>query len=198
MNPRTGRRTLIPWERYQHARATPDEVQRWFTCLQPMGIGIVAGPVSGITVPDGTRAGLEFLDVDDAAIHDAFMARLAAQGALSLLRRLPCEETPTGGRHYGYLCVEWGASTVLAQRRVDTAPKNRGTTVTLIETRGQGGLCVVAPTPLGIHPTHPEHGYTMVRGTWTAMPLITPKARHLLWACASARRDAPTGRAATP
>jgi hypothetical protein len=114
------------------------------------------------------------------ASHDAFVAQLAAQGALPLLQRLPCEETPAGGRHYSYCCVEWGASTVLAQRRVGTAAKNRRRTVTLIEIRGQGGLCVVAPTLPGIHPTHPEHGYTMVRGTWTTMPLITPKARQLL------------------
>jgi Bifunctional DNA primase/polymerase, N-terminal len=191
MNPRTERRTLIPWERYQHEPATPDEVRRWFAGSQPVGLGIVAGPVSGVTLPDGTQAGLEFLDIDDTAIHDAFVARLAAQGVLSLLQRLPCEETPRGGRHYGYLCSEWGVSTVLAQRRLGAAPKARGTTVTLIETRGQGGLCVVAPTPPGIHPTHHEHGYTMVRGTWTAMPLITPKARQLLWACARMLDEVP-------
>ena len=186
MDPRTGRRRLIPWGRYQDEPATPDEVQRWFTGPQPMGLGIVAGPVSGVTLTDGTRAGLEFLDVDDAAIHDAFVARLAAQGALSLLQGLPCEATPGGGRHYGYLCVDWTASTVLAQRRVATVPWKRQTTVTLIETRGQGGLCVVAPTPQGIHPTYPERGYTMLRGSWTAMPLITPEARQFLWACARA------------
>jgi Bifunctional DNA primase/polymerase, N-terminal len=191
INPRTGRSILIPWERYQHEPATPDEVQRWFTGPQPMGLGIVAGPVSGVTLADGRRAGLEFLDVDDAVVHDAFVARLAALGTLSLLRRLPCEETPTGGRHYAYLCVDWGASTVLAQRRLDTTSKVRGKTVTLIETRGHGGLCVVAPTPPGIHPTHPAHGYTMVRGSWTAVPLITPKARHLLWACARALDEGP-------
>lgn len=28
---RTGRRTLIAWERYQDEPATPDEVRRWFT-----------------------------------------------------------------------------------------------------------------------------------------------------------------------
>lgn len=191
ITPRTGRRILIPWEVYQHEPATPDEVQRWFAGPQPMGLGIVAGPVSGVTLSDGTRAGLEFLDIDDATSHEAFVARLAAQGALPLLQHLPCEETPAGGRHYGYLCVDWGASVVLAQRRVATAPWNRQTTVTLIETRGQGGLCVVTPTPVGGHPTHPERGCTMVRGSWTAMPLISPEARQLLWACAHALDEAP-------
>jgi hypothetical protein len=71
-----------------------------------MGIGIVAGPVSGVTLPDGRRAGLEFLDFDDADVHARFIALLAVRGVRFLLEDLPCEETPTGGRHYGYLCQD--------------------------------------------------------------------------------------------
>jgi Bifunctional DNA primase/polymerase, N-terminal len=56
--PGTWRRRLIHWERYQEAHATPADVRRWFTGPQPMGLGIVAGAVSGTTLPDGTRAGL--------------------------------------------------------------------------------------------------------------------------------------------
>ena len=75
----------LSWERYQHVRPSPDEVRRWFACPQPMGLGIVAGPVSGITLADGTWAGLEFLDIDDAEIHRRFVALVAARGALPLL-----------------------------------------------------------------------------------------------------------------
>src|SRR5262249_1999614 len=92
VDPRTGRSTLIRWERYQHVRATPDEVQRWFAGPHPMGLGIVAGPVSGVTLPDGRRAGLEFLDFDDVDVHARFVARLAARGVRFLLEDLPCEE----------------------------------------------------------------------------------------------------------
>jgi hypothetical protein len=183
---------LIRWERYQEAPATPTEVLDWFTGPQPMGLGIVAGPVSGVTLPDGRRAALEFLDFDDADVHARFVARLAARGVLFLLEGLPCEETPRGGRHYGYLCVEWAASTTLARRLVGTTPDGRAPTVTLIESRGQGSLCVVAPTPPGIHPDHPARGYTMVQGDWTRLPLITPAARRVLWACARALDTAPT------
>jgi Bifunctional DNA primase/polymerase, N-terminal len=192
VDPRTGRTTLIRWERYQEEPATPGEVQRWFTGPYPMGIGIVAGPVSGVTLPDGRRAGLEFLDFDDADVHARFVARLAARGVAFLLEDLPCEETPTGGRHYGYGCVEWAASTTLARRHVGTTPDGRAQMVTLIESRGQGGQCVVAPTPPGIHPDHPERGYTLVQGDWTRMPLLTPAARRVLWACARALDTAPT------
>jgi Bifunctional DNA primase/polymerase, N-terminal len=192
VDPRTGRRTLIRWERYQEKHATPAEVRRWFAGSQPMGIGIVAGPVSGITLADGRHAGLEFLDFDDADVHARFVARLAARGVQFLLEDLPCEETPRGGRHYGYLCVEWAASTTLAKRPVGTTPDGRTQTVTLIESRGQGSQCVVAPTPPGTHPDHPARGYTLVQGDWTRLPLLTPAARRVLWACARALDTAPT------
>ena len=70
-------------------------------------------------------------------------------------------------------------------------PDGRGPMVTLIESRGQGGQCVVAPTPAGIYPEHPARGYTMLRGDWTRIPLITPKVRRVLWACARALDEVP-------
>jgi hypothetical protein len=156
-----------------------------------MGLGIVAGPVSGITLADGRRAGLEVLDVDDADVHARFVALLTARGVRFLLEDLPCEETPRGGRHYGYGCVEWAASTTLARRCVGAMPDGRAQIITLIESRGQGGQCVVAPTPPGIHPTYPERGYTLVQGDRTRLPLITPAARRVLWACARALDEGP-------
>jgi hypothetical protein len=178
-----GRRRLIRWERYQQARATPADVRRWFAGPQPMGLGIVAGAVSGITLPDGTRAGLECVVLHDAAVHRRFVELLATWDGLPLLARLPYAQTPTGGHQYGYLCVEWAAGTVLARGDTGTRPGRRKTAI-LIDTRGEGDLCVVAPTPEGMHPTAPAQGPVMVRGSWTRMPLITPEARRLLWACA--------------
>ena len=172
-------------------RATQAELRRWFTGPYPVGIGIIAGAVSGMTLADGRRAGLEFLDVDDPEVHARFVARLAARGVRFLLEDLPCEETPSGGRHYGYLCVEWAASTILARRPVGTTPDSRAQTVTLIESQGQGSQCVVAPTPPGIHPDHPARGYTLVQGDWTRIPLLTPAARRVLWACARALDEIP-------
>ena len=134
VDPRTGRPVLIRWEHYQELPATPDEMRRWFASHQPMGLGIVAGSVSGITLADGTRAGLEVLDVDDPDIHARFLELIAACGASALLESLVCEATPGGGHHYGYLCVEWSASTILARRRVGTTPNGCAQTVALIET----------------------------------------------------------------
>jgi hypothetical protein len=149
---RTGRPMLIRWERYQHEPATANEVRRWFAGGSPMGLGIVTGPVSGITLTDGTRAALEILDFDDAAIHVRFLELVAACGVSALLEFLVCEATPGGGRHYGYLCIEWGASTILARRPLGVEAQGRERFDSLIESKGQGGQCVVAPTPAGDSP----------------------------------------------
>jgi hypothetical protein len=174
---RTRRRVLITWGRYHDVPATSADLRRWFDGSQPMGLGLVTGGVSGITLADGTRAGLEVLDVDDPEIHERFLTLVTGCGARPLLERLVCEETPRGGRHYGYLCVEWAGSTILARRLVGMDTDGRGRFETLIEVKGQGGQCVVAPTPAGVHPDHPTRGYTLVRGDWTQIPLISPKAR---------------------
>ena len=52
--------------------------------------------------------------------------------------------------------------------------------MTLIETRGEGGQAVIAPTPPGIHPERPERGYELVRGPWLNVPIIPPDERAAL------------------
>jgi hypothetical protein len=191
VDPETGRSVLIEWERYQQEPATPDEVRHWFSGPQVLGLGVVAGPVSGITLADGTRAGLECLDFDDPDTHARFVERLTAQGYDGLLERMPCDASPRGGHHYGYLCVEWAGSTTLARRRIGVGTRGRAKIKKLIECKGRGGQCVVTPTPRGIHPDHPERGYTREWGLWTQPPLITPEERRVLWACARALDEAP-------
>jgi hypothetical protein len=61
---------------------------------------------------------------------------------------------------------------------------------TLIEVKGEGGQCVVTPTPAGVHPSHPERGYTAVSGDWTRVALISPNARRVLLACGRALDEA--------
>jgi hypothetical protein len=198
VNPDTGTAYQISWKRYQHTRATPDEVREWFSSPQPLGLGIVAGPVSGITLADGTRAGLEVLDFDDADVHARFVERLTQQGYGSLLERMPCDESPRGGRHYGYLCVESAGNTTLARRRRGISKRGRARLKPLIESKGRGGQCVVTPTPTGVHPEHPERGYTMVRGLWTRPVLITPEERQVVQACARALDEVPPRHTSRP
>jgi hypothetical protein len=46
--------------------------------------------------------------------------------------------------------------------------------VTLIETKGEGGYCVVAPSP----------GYELIQGSWDAVPVVTPTEYEALISCA--------------
>jgi len=179
----------IAWRPYQDTPATEEELRQWFAVDHPMGLGIVAGPVSGTTLDDGTQTALEFIDFDELATFEGFGELLIARGHGDLLAQLPQERTPKPGAHLGYLCSEWAGNTKLAQRKIGTKPDGGDEIVTLIETRGQGGQCVVAPTPPGIHPDHPERGYVMVHGTWAEIPVITPEAREALWECAKALNE---------
>jgi hypothetical protein len=127
---------------------------------------------------------LEILDVDDAAILDQFVEVAMGHGLDALLARLLHQRTPGGAGHFGYLCQEWAGNTKLAQRQDGVDEHGSPSIVTLIETRGAGGQVVVAPTPPGIHPEHPERGYELVRGSWGDVPIITPEERQALWALA--------------
>jgi Bifunctional DNA primase/polymerase, N-terminal/DeoR-like helix-turn-helix domain len=189
LDPRTGEIIEISWKIYQKRLATPDEIRGWFDVAHPMGFGIAAGPVSGAALDDGTQAALEFLDIEEAAILAAYRELVIARGYGDLLERLPEEQTPKLGGHMGYLCSKYARSTKLAQRKIGVDDHGHDIVKTLLETRGAGAQCVVAPTPPGIHPECPERGYVMVRGSWEQIPLITPEAREALWECARALNE---------
>jgi hypothetical protein len=189
LRPTTGAPVRLRWKRYQETPATTAAVRRWFRGKDPVGIGIIAGPVSGTTLEGGTPAALEFLDFDNLDTYTCFVEFAESRGHGPLLGGLPCEETPRDGRHLGYLCAQWAGNTKLAQRRTGVDAKGRAIITTLIETRGAGGQCVVAPTPPGIHPDAPARGYVTLRGSWENIPVITSEAREALWECARALNE---------
>jgi hypothetical protein len=154
-------------------------LRTWFA-HQPLGIGIVCGPVSGIQI-DGKPSALEVLDIDGAEILDQFVEDAHGQELGELLARLLHQRMPGGAGHFAYLCQEWAGNTKLAQRQTGVDERSNPVVEMLIETRGAGGQVVVAPTPLGIHPVHPERSYEFIRGSWEDVPIITPKERQALW-----------------
>lgn len=167
----------IPWKPYQRHRPTLHDVAKWFPAGAPRGICIITGEISGAVLPDGTICGLEILDIDDVEIATGFLEAARWHGLDTLLERLPREMSPRGGLHLGWRCNTWEGNQVLAERlSIETGhPK------TLIETRGEGGLCVVAPTPPSIHPEYPDRGYTLFTGDWTHIPIISASERQALF-----------------
>jgi len=152
--------------------------------LNPDALCIVCGAVSG---------NLEMIDFDCAG--EAFEAwrSMVEEIEPGLVDRLYVEATPSGGRHVVYRCESpVCGNTKLAQRRdvvdgeaaVEVAGKTltprRGpdgtwsVAVTLIETRGEGGMFLCAPSL----------GYEAIAGSLTDPPKVSTEEREVLLGCA--------------
>lgn len=128
------------WRKY--TGALPDEalIDAWFDARPHEGIALVTGEFSGI----------EALDFDDPAIYEEFKQRAVEWGLGDVLERMEsgyCELTPRQGHHLLYRPQTVGRNTVLAKKPTDNPLKPK----TLIETRGEGGYIVVAPSTGACH-----------------------------------------------
>lgn len=144
------------WRTWAGRLPTEVEVEAWFSNAHD-AVCIVAGKVSG---------NLECIDFDQKAeAYDAWCAKIAPV----VLDSVVVESTPSGGKHVVYRCeepVEGNAK--LAQGVRDGKRK------TLIETRGEGGLFLCAPSP----------GYALERGDFEHIPVISQEARQALLSAA--------------
>ena len=146
------KRPTMAWKNYQEHRPTAAEVETWFS-REHDAICLVCGKVSG---------NLEVIDFDNhGELFDAWQSVIPTE----LKSKLLIEQTPSGGFHVTYRCTaEVSGNTKLAQGiRNDK-------TATLIETRGEGGLILCAPSD----------GYTLTHGAYTALPLLTAEERDVL------------------
>ena len=148
------------WKQYQRRLPTGAEVEAWFA-NKPDALCIVAGAVSGNT---------ELIDFDGRGeLFDAWREKVRA-AAPGLLERLVLSKTQSDGRHAYYrFAGETCGNLKLAQRRSEG-----GEITTLIETRGEGGLFLCAPTP----------GYEIIQGDLAHLPVLTAEERDALLRCA--------------
>lgn len=164
---------LPTWKEYQQRLPTPEETAQWFGRGRT-GVGVVTGPVSGQ---------LEMLEFEGRAVDSGlwrdYQQAAADNGLDELLRRVAdgyTERTPSGGIHLLYRVADGAAlpNTKLArdeQRNV------------LIETRGDGGFVVVAPSSGTTHGT--GRPWTMIAGSIETVATITADERDALYALAS-------------
>ena len=164
---------------YRTGFPTDTELDRWFSPT-PTGeghsyVGLVCGAISkGKDLPVG---GLELLDFDtknDRGNRD--LLRLfdddVETRAPGLLKRLVIEKSRSGGRHIYYRCSTIQGNQKLARLLKENVGKNdKDKFVTLIETRGEGGFAVCAPS----------EGYSLVQGDIQAIPVVTPAERAILF-----------------
>jgi len=181
---------LSKWKPYQERLPTTDELESWFVD-QTDAMCIVCGSVSG---------NLEMIDFDLGG--EAFNAWKQAVNEQSpgLLDRLVIETTPSGGFHVVYRCDEPVSGNMKLASRVieadspepitigakDYMPRKTSdgqwhVTITMIETRGEGGLFLCDPSD----------GYELIQGELVAPPTITSDEREILLGCAWALDELP-------
>lgn len=143
------------WKPYQSCLPSEDEIQAWFG-HDPEALCIVAGEVSG---------NLEMIDFDLKGEAFGPWCELVRKTDTSLLENLVIEQSPSGGWHVVYRCeIRVCGNMKLAQR------SNGDGIVTLIETRGEGGLFLCSPTA----------GYELRQGEFTNLPVLTEAQRDIL------------------
>lgn len=166
---------LHSWKDLQSRQPTQDELSLWWTHPSTYGIGIIGGQVSRF---------LEIFDFDDLTIYQEFLyaADEAGLGPLVTRLRSGCEEATPKGIHLPYYCAEIEGNKKLA-RRLKTPEELQDTPDDpikgLIETRGEGGYVVAAPSCGTVHASGKP--YHLLQGSWLTVELITPEERSDLW-----------------
>lgn len=165
------------WKQYQSRRPDEAETRRLFAG-GPDAICIVTGAASG---------DLECIDFDahgnGETLFDAWHAAAAQSVGTAFVDSLPRERSQRGGVHVYYRAPHAAieGNLKLAQR-----PGEGGRPETWIETRGEGGLVLCAPT----------EGYELLVGDLRDIPTITAEQREAL--IAAARSLDECGAAANP
>ncbi|MFH1377339.1 MAG: hypothetical protein ABIH86_01135 [Planctomycetota bacterium] len=187
--PEEKRPTLPSYKEYQTQRPTLSQINRWFA--QAEGICLLTGKASG---------NLELIDFDfEAMLFDAWCASVPAE----LLSRVVIETSINGGKHVVYQCqspidgnlklarrkiqFESADQQIIARKKVVPRKNKDGSfsaVITLIETRGEGGLFLCSPTP----------GYTITQGDLANPPIITAADRNLLLDAARALNECENSR----
>lgn len=162
------------WKRYQAERPTTEEINGWFA-KSPWGLGIVCGEVSGrLTVID-----LDAKNDPTGTLNARVEA--AIRGAMpGVYERLTIESTPSGGRHLYFCAPE-------AHGNLKLALPAQGTKA-IIETRGEGGFIVAAPTP----------GYVLLQGTFDGTPVLSTDEHESLLDLMRSLDERPRKEAPTP
>jgi hypothetical protein len=169
-------KTKYTWKPYQTAPATREHVQGWYRGGHRTGVGLACGVKN-----------LECLDFDDEAIYQEFKRAAAELGLDDLVKWIESgylERSPSGGVHWFYYCNAVRGNTKLACR-----PKPGGKVDTLIETRGQGGYIIIAPTNGKVHPSGGT--YELLAGGLETIRPIGVTERDALWELARSFDEMP-------
>lgn len=136
---------MAKWKQYQATPPSRAQVESWYSDPNRTGVGIVCGAVSG---------GLELFEFEGRAVDAGLFARFTSDAqddphldeVWSRVIGGWSETSPSGGIHVYYRCDTTGNVTLA---------HDQGGKV-LIETKGEGGYVIVAPSGGNVHPTGKE------------------------------------------
>lgn len=165
----------VKWKQYQKKAASVKLLNHWLA--DHTAFALVCGKVSG---------GVEIIDIDnnlDAqpqpyTADEFFDAWRNDPHVAGIFERynLPVQRTGGGGYQIAYRCPEPSGNEKLAW--IPDATKEHGRAVA-IETRGEGGYAVIAPSVLA-----PGRRYALLQGSFASIPIITQEERNALLAAA--------------
>jgi len=175
-------KTKVPavesWKRYQRVRPAESELEKLMR--RASALCVICGEVSGH---------VELLDFDVESEQFEAWANLIRDRSPGLLERLYLERSQSGGMHAVYRCVEpvegavklsgrivaceSNAEVVIAGKRYKPRKSKGGgfeVQLTLIETKGESGLFLCAPSP----------GYELVQGDLANLPVLSSEEHAVL------------------
>ena len=155
------RPSIGSWKKWSARLPAEVEVEAWFA-NNPDAVCIVAGSVSG---------NLECIDFD---AHGELYPKWKDSIAPEVFERLVVERTPSGGFHVLYRCKD----AVEGNKKLAQGMRG-GKKTTLIETRGEGGLFLCAPS----------EGYEIIQGCFEELPVLDRAARESLLLAAEALNE---------
>ncbi len=201
------KRPLGDWKLAQSVRATEQQLRSWFSTGHP-GLGVVMGAVSGA---------LEMFEFEGRAVAEGvateFNEIVDASGLGDVWTRIKCgycDRTPSGGIHVIWRITDGPAlgNTKLAarpardeeltdkEREILAARPGKVFMRDLVETRGEGGQSVMAPSHGTVHDT--GRPYELLAGGARTVAAISTAERDALFEIARMLDQAPTQAAPVP
>lgn len=156
----------VRWKDFQQKPPTAHDARAWFYGKNH-GIAFITGAVSG---------NLEMLDFDSNEAYETFFQRMHQEGMAWLLEKIErgYKEASPKGIHLYYRCDWIEGNKKLAQRPRQEPPWVES----IIETRGEGGYSIGAPSNGNVHPSGLP--YRSLQGTLATIQTITPEDRTFL------------------
>jgi putative DNA primase/helicase len=180
------KRPALEWKPFKSEMVDVEVIRDWAETGDYEGVAVICGAISG---------NLEMLELEGRAIADGIWDELldaaAELGLLDLVVRLRegyMETSPSGGIHFLYRCDVIEGNQKLARRPAAETEDNLGGKAprqleVLIETRGEGGYTIIAPSSGRTHLL--GRAWKLISGGLLTIPTITPAERESLFGLAA-------------